>query len=272
MQTLRNHYLQTMGIQVWRSREILPGAKPDAQAAAHLVSTADIDDDAVPEESMAFEATLPPHMGDNLAPSSAETAVHVSNASLVSSALEKAPESTQQFDKVSTQDVTTAQIPNPEFRIASIVFPGACLVVTQVPIQVVTPIASNHLVFLKELLLAIGFPPVDEPEITLFNWPMLRSSDFDQSAAAARDASQAFLRGQKSKHSVRFVLLMGEVPRQYLLAEDVTFTEKRGRLSGAPEQPLLLTHSVEQALAEPLVKAQIWHDLQPLAARLQQDS
>ena len=272
MQTLHNHYLQTMGIQVWRSRAVLPGAKPDVKTAAHFDSTADIEEVMPHEESGLTDTSLPPLMGGSPDALSAETSVEVIKAPLIPASPEKAPEPTQQLSgKVSAQNVEATQTPNPEFRIASIIFPGACLVVTHVPIQVVAPISSKHLAFLKELLLSIGIPIVDEPEITLFNWPMLRSADFDQSAEAAREASQAFLRGQKSKHSVRFVLLMGDAPGQYLLSERASFAEKRGRLSGGSEQPLLLTYSVDQAFSEPLLKAQIWHDLKPLAAWVQQD-
>jgi len=276
MQTLRNHYLQTMGIQVWKSREILPGAKPEILAAVNLEGTAEsqlgVEENTVQIEADELDTPLVPILTDSFTSSPPDSGEKTADVPLASTTASTPEESSleAQPEMAPQQSSKASQTSNPEFRIASIVFPGACVVVTQVPVQAATPIATEHLAFLRELLFAIKAPIVGEPLVTLFNWPMLRSSDFDQSAAAAREASQAFLRGQKTKHSVGFVLLMGDIPGEYLLSDKGSFADKTGRMYESHELPRLLTHSVEQVFAEPQLKAQVWHDIQPLVTWIQQ--
>ncbi|MEH6357339.1 MAG: hypothetical protein V7745_00010 [Pseudomonadales bacterium] len=253
MQASQHHYLQAMGIQVWQSRAVLPGAKPDEFiTSAPGQATSD-------EQNVATIETAETHSPSTPADVPAITPVGLD---LVAAQTEQ---SLPVADVAAEKKEAVVQLPNPEFRIASVIFPGICVVVTEVPVQSVAPIAAEQLTFLKELLLAIKAPIVDEPLVTLFNWPMLRSPDFDQSAEAAREASQAFLRGQKSKHDVGFVLLMGDAPSQYLLSEQGGFAEKTGRLYQSDSQPpRLLTWSLQQIFAESKFKVQVWHDLQPL--------
>lgn len=144
------------------------------------------------------------------------------------------------------------------------------MVVTEVPVQSAAPISAGQLHFLEELLLAINVRANDEPLVTFFNWPMLRSAGFDQSAEAAREASQAFLRGQKSRHTIDFVLLMGDVPGQYLLSEHADLAEKTGRLFLSDAPSCLLSYALQPLFAEPKLKAQVWRDLQPLIVWQQQ--
>lgn len=271
MQALRDYYLQTMGIQVWQSREVLPGAKPVSFAVNCSEQAASFEGDTAPIELESAETSSPLTSPDELLASSPDVAFATTDVPTIIPVVEpfaaaQTEKSSPAADVVAEQNAAVVQTPNPEFRLASVIFPGVCVVVTEVPVQSVAPIAAEQLTFLNELLLAINVPTVDEPLLTLFNWPMLRSADFDQSADAARDASQAFLRGQKSRHTIGFVLLMGDAPGQYLLSEQGDFTEKTGRLFQSDEQPCLLTCSLEQVFADSKLKAQVWHDLQPLMA------
>lgn len=271
MQPARNQYLQAMGIQVWHLRETLPGAKHvsevDLDTLAAIPSVTHESVDAIVStdtsnlvatpafsEAVATE-TLAPTMPAPVSPQEvlAETNIAVQQAA--------------------SEDVKrdTGLAENPEFRLASIVFPGCCVVVTEVARQAVEPIAKSQLTFLKELLLSMGAEIPERPIITLFNWPMLRTAGFDQSAAAASEACQAFLRGQKSKHTLSFVLLMGEQPGRFMLNESGCFEDVKGRLLQMTEQPHLLSYSVDKLFDEPMLKSQLWHDVQPLRVWLQQD-
>ena len=239
----RNHHLQAMGIQVWQSRE----DQPDAEAESQLDGCVDANIDLTPASAGTETAAMSSPLPSNDAPVTGHVDSSVSDAE---------------------DSVTVAQAANPEFRIASIVFPGVCVVVVDVPTDTINPVTAQHVLFLKALLLSMGLQVSEEPEVTLFNWPMLRGTDFDQSETAARDASQAFLRGQQVKNAVRFVLLMGDLVGQYLFADDCAYTDEQGRLLG--EQPQVRTHSMEKIFVEPLLKARVWQDLQPLIFWLQQ--
>jgi|GEM_PF-1488227 len=271
MQPVRNQYLQAMGIQAWHLRETLPGAK--------LVSGVDLDTLAtipsVTHESVdAIVSTDTPN--PVATPVLSEAVAAETSAAAIPAPVnpqEVLPETNIAVQQPDSQDVKhdTGIEKNPEFRLASIVFPGCCVVVTEVARLGVEPIAKAQLTFLKELLLSIGAELPEQPIITLFNWPMLRTAGFDQSATAANEASQAFLRGQKSKHVVSFVLLMGEQPGRFMLNESGSFEDVKGRLLQVAEQPHLLSYSVEKLFDEPMLKSQLWHDMQPLRVWLQKD-
>ena len=274
MQALQHHYLHAMGIQVWQSRENLPGAKPACPVTelseVALPFTDDVVSVGTDNDSLELATAV------NLSTSTLDGSETISIPLIVPAAEKLQLSKTGQSltvadpDEVIGKKDTVVLSHNPEFRIASIIFPGVCVVLTQVPIQAVGSIPAPQLTLLKELLQAVSAPLVNDPLVTFFNWPMLRSSGFDQSAAAARDASQAFLRGQISKHTLSFVLLMGDAPSQYLLSEDGSFADKAGRLQHPGQQPRLLTHSLEQIFADAALKAEVWCDLQPLIVWQQQ--
>lgn len=256
MQARRHQYLNAMGIQAWYLRESLPGAKPVvelepaiASALADQSSQAEsvpLDNGVCREEISTTPAAV---VADNKPPAHSEN-----------------PQPQAPLKPEETEQVTSAAAiePNPEFRLASVIFPGSCMVVAQVPIQGADPLTPQHLTFLKNGLLAVGANLIDEPVVTFFNWPMLRSPGFDQGQSAAQQASQAFLSGQKSKHAVSFVLLMGENAGRYLLSDFVSFSDSRGRLVSETEPPRLLSHAIDDLFAEPALKAAFWRDIQPL--------
>jgi len=260
----RNQYLQAMGIQVWHLRETLPGAK--------LISEVDLDTLAI-TPSVTYEPVdviVSTDTQNLVATPVISEAVAVPAPVSPQEALTETNIAVEQPDSQDAKHDTGIE-ENPEFRLASIVFPGCCVVVTEVARQGVEPIAKAQLTFLKELLLSIGAELPEQPIITLFNWPMLRTAGFDQSAAAASEASQAFLRGQKSKHALSFVLLMGEQSGRFMFTEKSSFEETKGRLLQGAEQPHLLSYSVDKLFDEPMLKSQLWHDMQPLRVWLQQD-
>jgi len=270
MQLARNQYLQAMGIQVWHLRETLPGAKHVSDVDLGTLAAIP----AVTHESVdAIDSTESPNpvaasVLSEAAVAEALTAAIPAQVSPQTAPTEANIAPQQPVPVVAKQNVAIEE--NPEFRLASIVFPGCCVVVTEVARQAVEPIAKPQLTFLKELLLSMGAEIPEQPIITLFNWPMLRTAGFDQSAAAASEACQAFLRGQKSKHTLSFVLLMGEQPGRFMLNENSSFEDVKGRLLQATEQPHLLSYSVDKLFEKPMLKSQLWHDIQPLRVWLQQ--
>lgn len=238
MQARRHHYLEAMGIQVWQQRSNSSAANVDTQT---------------PElESIEFS---PPEIEDDRLQTITPSEDFILEESFDSPSSPQFPESVEVVERVVSDD-------NPRFRLASIAFADACLVVTQIPLEASEPIKARHIAYLKNLLFALGITSVDQPQITLFNWPMLRSANFDQSSTAALEASQAFLRAQTVRHPVPLVLLMGEEAGRYLLSDAVDFATDRGRVEQDGETILVLTESIESVISEPQLKADVWSDLQ----------
>jgi len=263
MQARRHQYLNAMGIQVWQLRDSLPGAKP----AVEIAPDSDSDSASFVDQPCQAESAFVDDSGRSEETSTAPAVVATDEQK---SALTDDPQPQVPLEAEKPAPVSSAAEKNPEFRLASIIFSGTCMVVTQVPTKGADPLTSQHLVFLKHMLSAIGANHLDEPTVTFFNWPMLRSPGFDQGESAARQASQAFLSGQKSKHTVSFVLLMGEDTGRYLLPNFESFSENRGCLFSETGQPRLLSHSIDELFAKPALKAALWRDIQPLKLCLEQ--
>ena len=247
MQARHHQYLSAMGIQVWQLRD---------QRTAELSD--DVELDAVAAEAsnlLVDEQPLP-----------REQVQAVDGVQKPETVLEKetiTPPLNAQSEPVAPTVGQTVQS-NPEFRLASIIFPGHGMVVTQVPTAAAEPLNAQQLRLLGNMLASVGINQLSKPEVTFFNWPMLRSPGFDQSEKAACQASQAFLNGQKSKYQVSFVLLMGEGAGRYLVPQVEDFEGARGQLISETSPPLLLTDGLEHVIAEPALKALVWRDLQPL--------
>lgn len=255
MQARRNHYLQAMGIQVWQTRDKSPAVMSELPVEAAGTTQAEPPVAPSVPQSAPEPSALSAALNADAAPASTD---NIQTSPLTPQVVDGADNS--MFDKGTFEKGKV-----PEFRFASIVFPGICVVVTQVAQQVSEPVTPQHLTYLNNLLQAVGQRPMEAPQITLFNWPMLRSANFDQGAEAALEASRAFLRAQKARCPIAFVLLMGEAPGRYLLPEATCFEQDKGQLCKTADEPLLLTDSVEQVFADPLLKAGVWQHLQPLS-------
>lgn len=269
MQARRHQYLKAMGIQVWQLRDRLAAGE----------SIADVEFSIAIEQPQQTDESLPSEAG-RVAPAAVDSnEVAAADSGRQDQSLTQ-PIQQQTPQTQSQQPPRTQQAPkstpvnseesNPEFRLASIIFPGNCLVVTQVSMTSADPFSHSQLMLLKNILQAVGLSMQEEPLLTFFNWPMLRSPGFDRSETAARQACQAFLNGQKSKHSLSFVLLMGEETGRYLMANEESFTSARGQLLTELIPPVLLTEGIDQLIAEPGRKALLWRDIQPLKQRLEQ--
>lgn len=238
MQARRHQYLEAMGIQVWQQRSNSFAANADTQTC----------------EQEGIELT-PPEIEDDRLQRVATSEDFISEQMPNSELPPLLSESEEVVERVVSDD-------NPRFRLASIAFADACLVVTQIPLDASEPINEGHIAYLKNLLFGLGITSVDQPQITLFNWPMLRGANFDQSSTAALEASQAFLRAQTVRYPVPLVLLMGEQAGRYLLPGAVDLATDRGRLEQDGETTLLLTESIESVISEPQLKTNVWSDLQ----------
>lgn len=123
----------------------------------------------------------------------------------------------------------------------------------------------SYLRLLDNLLFALGLGGV---QITIdgFTWPLpkIRSGHVDQSAAAARQALNAYLVRHLEESQARCLLLMGTTPPQFVLEQPL----EAGRVQAVPGLPAPCLHTVSaaRALADTALKPLIWRDLQALRA------
>lgn len=225
---LRKQYLRAMGIQVWTPRIDLPGAKQPPVTADTVVER-----DSQP--SPVTEEAISPAVQPDERPSA----------------------------KTQTQQEKTSRN-NPEFRLVSLLYPGQCMVVSDVSLHSQPQLSDQQSQLLSALLHSLGVTDRDAVQPTFFSWPLLQSLQIDQSRHGAIEAVQAFFSAQTGRQSLRFVLIMGETAGRYILPHEAELAEPRGKLWSIKEYPALITQSIDAMLAEPLCKREVWRDVQPL--------
>lgn len=249
---MRAQYLRAMGIQTWFPRTELPGAKASPLPEAACV-----------EEVLA----------ESSAPATPEPGQPVTKRK-ASGVLRSEANVDQPAEKVPLTDETrskrTEKADIPRFRLASSIYADQCLVLTDLSVDSDPQLSASQQRLMFGILNALGIKLHQPPKMTLFNWPMLRTHHVDQSESVAVDAVKAFLNAQlEGQRSIAFVLLMGEVAGRYLLPHEFELPNSRGKLWSVMEYPALMTHSLDRILEQPLLKREVWQDLQPLC-RLQE--
>lgn len=248
---MRAQYLRAMGIQTWLPRTALPGAKASP----------------LPEVVVEDEVTESPRPNKP----EAEQPVNKREVSAVlrdEIGTDRPVEKPLQTDEVKSGRVEKAEIPR--FRLASSIYAGQCLVVSDLAVDSAPQFSGSQQRLMSGMLNALGIKLNQPPRVTLFNWPMLRTQHVDQSESVALDAVKAFLNAQlEGQQNIAFVLIMGEVASRYLLPQEFELPNSRGKLWPIADSPALMTHSLDGMLSQPLLKREVWQDLQPLC-RLQE--
>jgi hypothetical protein len=250
MQARRQQYLSAMGVQVWLQRD-----DPDTASAAQ-------------QEADIVEALGP--VSSDTAPQLERTLASEPASPTETLALHQAEDAQSDTSRKTASD-TALQRPAedaPEFRLVSIVFPDIGVLVTGVPNQSAEPVNGQQLTYYRNLLFALGFKSLPEPQISLFTWPMLRSPNFDQGEAAACEASQAFLGAQKTRHNTRFVILMGDVAGRYLLSANPGAGSDKAGLFERADEPVISIPTVDEVFEQPTLKALVWQQLLMLRNRV----
>jgi hypothetical protein len=126
---------------------------------------------------------------------------------------------------------------------------------------------NEYLQLLQNMLFAVGAGK-QSLSIGGFSWPMAKNSPLDQTELAARQTLQSFLGKLSEQIQARYWLLMGDTSARYVAEPDLA----KGSLVAHPSLSLqmLCTESAGQMLAEPMLKAQVWQQLQVLSQLLRQ--
>ena len=234
MHGLQHQYLSAMGIQVWQLRTDSPAT----------VEAVDID---------ALLPALPETEADKPC-SDSEQHVPASETDDVQSLSAAVPPSTS--DAAGHADI-------PEFRLASLIVSEDVMVVTEVQKNAADAFDAQALRLLANTLYAQGVQMAADPVTTFFNWPMLRSPNFDQSEVAACHGCRAFINGQQARHETKWVLLLGELVGQYALSNS-----KGDGSSSADDSHFILTYSLADIIENPALKSDVWKHFEPMRLSL----
>ena len=159
-------------------------------------------------------------------------------------------------------EVPTAQRLVPEFALSIIRGSNILLIDDALPESVDS---GEYLRLIQNMLFALGAGR-QQLAIDAFVWPMIRNSQVDQGDTAARQTLQAFLGKQVEQLTARYVLVMGDAAAHYFIGSSVV----AGKLTPHAQLPIswIAIQSASDMLAEPLLKRDVWRDLQPLRQAL----
>ena len=254
--TQRLHYLQAMGIDSYSPRLLLPGAMPSVLLETPVA--------VVPESS----AISSPEMA--AAPAAHGAEAHFGQQGSRIEAVFDVPAASEEAVESVNEPASERQVEPPP-RIALSMVRGAGLLL----IDEGMPGDSNpaeYFQLLQNLLFSLGLPSQDLT-VDGFSWPMTRNSAVDQSKEAASEALQSFVERQLEQHQVRYILLLGDTARQYLLAKYRPGAAAPGELvEYSHATRLICAASAVSLLKNPPAKRGLWQQLQPLWRCLQAES
>jgi hypothetical protein len=111
---------------------------------------------------------------------------------------------------------------------------------------------------LNNLLAALTLEPVNNSPLS-FNWPLVQSSQVDQSPMAAQVALAAYLERLNEQKAVHWLLAMGQTAQTHINTQHSPSLNQLAVYQCA---------SIAEMVNQPLIKAQVWADLQPLISHL----
>jgi hypothetical protein len=267
---LRLHCLQALGIAVYHPRFVLPGAKPsvlsawpEAPAAPHVVS----------KGAAANAEARAPQRGDGMqrvaepAPKPVEPAGRTETASRVAASIAatnaanvKAP--VQRTDERAQTAAPRAeagmqprqeaglQEPVQNFQLLFLQVDDDLAIVNQIPALARPQLQDRQVALLTNLLRWLGKPlPAQAPR--MFRWP-LPGLEHMVASMSAQTSLLHFLEQASSERGFRFLLALGPQAVAPAASGWQTFA----------------THSIDEMLALPALKREVWQTLQPLHARL----
>ncbi len=221
-------YLLAMGVQTWTPRVALPGAKQTVLAVEQLLDR--------PAEGTPSVTSVVPVLDKEKRKSSA-----VNRSS---------------FRDMDFQD-------SHPFAMLALLYPGNCLLVGDFPVEKESYLSSAQHRLLSDLLFTLGVADPESAKPQFFTWPQ-QKQERDQNGNLALEAVQAFLTAQTSGQKIRFVLIMGESSARYILPHEASLASSRGKLWSVLDFPALITDSLDRLLEQPLLKREVWRDIQPL--------
>ncbi|SEQ96583.1 hypothetical protein SAMN03080615_03438 [Amphritea atlantica] len=300
-QSLRNQYLETLGIVSWLPRRQLPGARPTPDwvweycwpqpaSATDVAATG-----SAPILKPADRAHAAKQARAELSASFGEEQKAVSAGSASAAAAPARPEvqvpptAPSEAVPAAAADISLSQsvdidLPDPAtqteqkpFKLAFMVYQD-CLVIDSLPPVSVSARAqlnsgqadAHHQILLDKILRSIGLSGGSAAEFYTLPWPMFASKSLDQGAEQARLTVQHKLKKSLQKSPVNTVLLLGESAAQMVLERTEPLDQLRGMLfSLRSSVKTLASASLTEMMMVPGCKREVWQDLQPLLDHLE---
>ena len=151
----------------------------------------------------------------------------------------------------------------PRFRLAFVGYKD-CLVINEMPIDVVQGFTAIHQALLDRILLSVGLGG-GEPNIQLFAWPVVNSTHVDQGHSVARAGVKKMISRFQLAGSVPLFLL-GEQAETYAMPE--RSSESIEGHGATLDRPVLAASSLNQLMRIPGQKRELWHQLLKLKITL----
>ncbi len=271
---IRQAYLDAMGIQTWFPRVELPNAG-STRTFEWLESPPDTGLPVI--QPITSHNVTKEEVSTHLEPASA---VRPFNAAEILDTV-RPPENNEptapriQQEQTATQQVTTATTTVSNFRLVVVPACSNHLVVADMPYTGLNQFTRFHRRLLRDLLKAIGLHAPSDGPVREFVWPLENTSghfgllsQISQDDKAAADAVSAFLRNQFGLPRQKAVILLGQAAARFVIDSTRTFEELRGIHSGVnDQQSIAVSHSLNELMKIPHLKAEAWQDLRSLAHR-----
>lgn len=149
------------------------------------------------------------------------------------------------------------------FRLVSWLFQGRCLIVSDFDLAQDAHVTKAQHCLLTDLLRCLG---IDDPESAQ---PQFYECDAPEPAegGSLESVAQQYLKKRLAGQDVQFVLVMGTLAARLLLPHESALANARGRRWSVFEYSALITHSLDSMLLDPMLKREVWQEIQPLCAK-----
>ena len=252
----RQAYLRALGIQQYFPRMPVAGAK--SSAPPELTS--------MPEIDMADLEVL-----------DAEVEIQQAEQATVGLAREQTkPEAAPQAGELNQQQKTAEKNPAPALSVDELKFSlryyrinDRFAVIDEIPHLQENTDQVDAITLLKSILLALDIDSSNcEFKAERLSWPLAEelSTQYDQ-VANAKNALLGFIKIRQEIDNFSNLLVFAGLIEELLLVQDDK-TEKRDYRVGESDYFITLTSSLQSMLAFPLLKRDVWQQLQPLRHRL----
>ena len=263
-ESMRQHYLASMGIQTWFPRRQLKNAAPPRAfdwlnaELPPLPSAADyaVNDGAASEPHHAhFEAITPAQaLSDYILPD-----ISATKEALVNEATAEA---------AATIDADAAtQIS--QFKLIVQSLSPQVLLIAEMPYSGLNQYSQYHQRLFSRLALALNIATAQAEPWREFAWPMAEPvglwRSLNQNDAAATDAVAAYLQYQFALNERQCLLILGRSAARFVLGDKRPFDQLRGvhQLENS-KQVYAISHSINEMMRQPVLKKEAWFDLADL--------
>lgn len=252
----RQAYLQAMGIQSYFPRVVVAGAKPSRTY------------DLLPQPEATQEPDLPRQETPRaVRPGRPKPVVRpestTARATLTSRPVTPPPTVVTELTSPAAQESAQRR-----FRVNYYRITDTLAVIDEVPYQQTARDAKAALALLRAILAAVGVATDGLPlQAETFDWPQETSMSLTNDPTLdAQLALQGYIRKRQETDSFRHLLIFAAQVAEILAPEGIE--NERDQPVANNNYNRTITHSIQSLLAHPILKREVWAQLQPLRRRL----